>query len=189
VFRQTSLRSHARLARLRFHTATWQAHAELVLADDLDIHLLPQIGVVWRPQGTQEEVRTPGTNEKHSRQGRPLSGLVLVHASGMSSKQTVNQHAEDDHRHSDIEPVPLEGKGPHGAHHTCHGGGDQQGSQGSSPCMGSHLACCTCGSAGVIAPCAMWSETRLQRRQTYQAVVARGVGRVITACAMSSQAR
>jgi hypothetical protein len=62
MFRKTLLRSHARLARLRFHTATWQAHAELVLADDLDIHLLPQGGAAWRPQGTREEVRTPGTH-------------------------------------------------------------------------------------------------------------------------------
>src|SRR5712691_2305372 len=44
----------------------------------------------------------------------------------MSSKKTVAQHAEDDHRHADVEPVPLEGKGYHGAHDTCHGGGDQQ---------------------------------------------------------------
>jgi hypothetical protein len=137
-----------------------------------------------RRKRSGRQARTTNTLDKAG-----LSGLVLVHASGMSSKQTVNQHAEDDHRHSDIEPVPLEGKGPHGAHHTCHGGGDQQGAKGSSPWLGSHLACCTCGSAGIIAPCAMWSETRLQRRRTYQAVVARGVGRVITACTMSSQAR
>src|SRR5262249_44105989 len=59
----------------------------------------------------------------------------------------------------------------------------------SSPWVGARLACSTCGSAGVIAPRPMWSETRLQRRRTYQAVIARGIGRVITASAMSPQTR
>jgi hypothetical protein len=59
----------------------------------------------------------------------------------------------------------------------------------SSPWVGSHGACCTCGSAGVIAPYAMWSETRLQRRHTHQTVVARGIGRVITASAISPETR
>ena len=59
----------------------------------------------------------------------------------------------------------------------------------SSPLVRPELACCTGGSAGVIAPCAMWSETRLQRRRTYQAIIARGIGRVITASAMSPQTR
>ena len=59
----------------------------------------------------------------------------------------------------------------------------------SSPWVGSQLSCRTCGSAGVIAPRTMWSETRLQRRRTYQAIVAHSVGWVITASAMSPQTR
>jgi transposase len=39
------------------------------LADELDIHLLPQVGAAWMPQGTQEEMMTPGTNEKYSLAG------------------------------------------------------------------------------------------------------------------------
>jgi putative transposase len=54
-----------RLARIRFHAETLQAHEVMVFADELDIHLLPKVGAAWMPQGTQEEVMTPGTNEKH----------------------------------------------------------------------------------------------------------------------------
>jgi transposase len=59
----------ARLARMRFHTETLQAHEVIVFADELDIHLLPKVGAAWMPQGTQAEVRTPGKNEKHSLAG------------------------------------------------------------------------------------------------------------------------
>jgi putative transposase len=54
-----------RLARIRFvyeQSRLWEA---LVFADELDIHLLPKVGYAWMPQGTQVEVMTPGTNEKH----------------------------------------------------------------------------------------------------------------------------
>ena len=54
-----------RLARLRFHAANLHAHAVMVCADARDIHLLPKVGAAWMPQGTQEEVMTPGKNEKH----------------------------------------------------------------------------------------------------------------------------
>jgi transposase len=54
-----------RLARMRFHAETLQAHEVMVFADELDIHLLPKVGAAWMPQGTQEEVMTPGKNEKH----------------------------------------------------------------------------------------------------------------------------
>ena len=37
----------------------------LVFADELDIPLLPNVGYAWMPKGTQGEVMTPGTNEKH----------------------------------------------------------------------------------------------------------------------------
>ena len=58
-----------RLARLRFHVETLQAHEVMVCADELDIHLLPKVGAAWMPQGTQEEVMTPGKNEKHDLAG------------------------------------------------------------------------------------------------------------------------
>jgi len=54
-----------RLACIRFHHENLQAHEVMVFADELDIHLLPKVGAAWMPQGTQEEVMTPGTNEKH----------------------------------------------------------------------------------------------------------------------------
>ena len=54
-----------RLARIRFHHETLQAHEIMVFADELDIHLLPKVGAAWMLQGTQEEIMTPGTNEKH----------------------------------------------------------------------------------------------------------------------------
>jgi transposase len=55
----------ARLARIRFHHETLRAHEVRVFADELDIHLLPKVGAAWMPQGTQDEIMTPGTNEKH----------------------------------------------------------------------------------------------------------------------------
>jgi transposase len=58
-----------RLARMRFQHDTLQAHEVMVFADELDIHLLPQVGAAWMPQGTQEEIMTPGTHEKHSLAG------------------------------------------------------------------------------------------------------------------------
>ena len=59
----------ARLTRMRFHHDNLQAHEVMVFADELDRHLLPKVGVAWMPQGTQEEVMTPGQNEKHSLAG------------------------------------------------------------------------------------------------------------------------
>ena len=54
-----------RLARIRFHAETLPAHEVMVFADELDMHLLPKVGAAWMPLGTQAEVMTPGTNEKH----------------------------------------------------------------------------------------------------------------------------
>jgi putative transposase len=54
-----------RLARIRFGYEQLQASEAMVFADELDIHLLPKVGYAWMPQGTQVEVMTPGTNEKH----------------------------------------------------------------------------------------------------------------------------
>lgn len=37
----------------------------LLFVDELDIHLLPKVGYQWMEKGTQQEVLTPGTNEKN----------------------------------------------------------------------------------------------------------------------------
>src|SRR4029434_11012936 len=58
-----------RLARIRWHTEQLPADEVMVFADELDIHLLPKVGAAWMPQGSQEEVMTPGQNEKHSLAG------------------------------------------------------------------------------------------------------------------------
>ena len=54
-----------RLARIRWHAERLQAREVMVFADELDIHLLPKVGAAWMPKGSQEEVMTPGQNEKH----------------------------------------------------------------------------------------------------------------------------
>jgi putative transposase len=54
-----------RLARIRFVYERLQLWEAIVFADELDIQLLPKVGSAWTPQGTQVEVMTPGTNEKH----------------------------------------------------------------------------------------------------------------------------
>ena len=55
----------ARLARIRFEHAHWRAHEVRVFADELAIHLLPKVGAAWMLQGTQDEIMTPGKNEKY----------------------------------------------------------------------------------------------------------------------------
>ena len=54
-----------RLARIRFVYEQLRLGETLVFADELDIQLLPKVGDAWMPQGTQVEVMTPGTNERH----------------------------------------------------------------------------------------------------------------------------
>jgi transposase len=72
-----------RLARIRFHYENLQAHEVMVFADELDIHLLPKVGAAWMPQGTQEEVMTPGKNEKHYLAGAlNLATGKLLHCLG-----------------------------------------------------------------------------------------------------------
>jgi transposase len=68
-----------RLARIRFQTEHLQAGEMMVFADALDIHLLPKVGSAWMPKGSQEEVLTPGKNEKHYLAGalNPPTGELL----------------------------------------------------------------------------------------------------------------
>jgi transposase len=58
-----------RLARIRWvweHRQSWEA---LVFAEELDIQLLPKVGAMWMPKGTQVTVMTPGQNAKHDLAG------------------------------------------------------------------------------------------------------------------------
>jgi putative transposase len=72
-----------RLARIRFVYEQLRLCEALVFADELDIHLLPKVGYAWMPQGTQVEVMTPGTNEKHYLAGAlELATGTLHHAVG-----------------------------------------------------------------------------------------------------------
>ena len=54
---------------MRFHHENLHAYEVMGFVDELDVHLLPKVGAAWMPQGTQEEIMTPGTNEKHSLAG------------------------------------------------------------------------------------------------------------------------
>jgi transposase len=58
-----------RLARIRFQPEHLGRHEVMVFADELYIHLLPKVGAAWMPQGTQDEIMTPGTNAKYSLAG------------------------------------------------------------------------------------------------------------------------
>jgi putative transposase len=54
-----------RFGLIRFHHDDLGKRERLVVADELDIHLLPKVGAQWMPQGSRLEVMTPGKNEKH----------------------------------------------------------------------------------------------------------------------------
>jgi hypothetical protein len=54
-----------RLARLWVTFEQLKCPEAMVLADELDIHLLPKVGYAWMPKGTQMTGMTPGTHEKH----------------------------------------------------------------------------------------------------------------------------
>jgi transposase len=73
----------ARLARMRFQREHLHPREVLVFADELDIPLVPKIGAAWMPKGSQEEVMTPGTNEKHYLAGAlHLETGQLIHCFG-----------------------------------------------------------------------------------------------------------
>jgi putative transposase len=72
-----------RLARIRFIYEQLRLWEAIVFADELDIQLLPKIGAAWMPKGTQVEVMTPGTNEKHDLAGAlELASGTLHHYLG-----------------------------------------------------------------------------------------------------------
>ena len=57
------------MARLRLAYAHLRAGVALVLAEELELSLLPQVGYQWLPTGEPGEVMTPGTPEKRYRAG------------------------------------------------------------------------------------------------------------------------
>ena len=54
-----------KLARIRSIFEHLTAKQLLLFADELDIHLLAKVGYAWMEKGTQQEVMTPGKNEKN----------------------------------------------------------------------------------------------------------------------------
>ena len=54
----------SRLARIRWGFEPLKPSEAMVLADALAIHLVPQGGCAWRPQGSHGAVMTPGQNAK-----------------------------------------------------------------------------------------------------------------------------
>jgi hypothetical protein len=55
----------------------------MVFADELGIPLLPKVGAAWMPKGSQEEVMTPGKNEKYYLAGAlHLATGKLLHCLG-----------------------------------------------------------------------------------------------------------
>jgi transposase len=51
-----------RLARIRYVFEPLKTWEIMVLADELDMHLLPKVGCAWMPKGTPLEVMTPAQN-------------------------------------------------------------------------------------------------------------------------------
>ena len=54
-----------KLARIRWLFEHLGPKQLLLFADELDIHLLAKVGYQWMEKGTQQEVMTPGSNEKN----------------------------------------------------------------------------------------------------------------------------
>jgi transposase len=54
-----------KLARIRWLFEHITSKQLLLFADELDIHLLAKVGYAWMEKGIQQEVMTPGTNEKN----------------------------------------------------------------------------------------------------------------------------
>jgi putative transposase len=69
----------SKLARIRFCFENLSRHTALLVADELDIHLLPKVGYQWMPKGEVVEVVTPGVNQKRYLAGAldALTGKVI----------------------------------------------------------------------------------------------------------------
>src|SRR3954447_6792284 len=68
-----------KLARIRHVLETLGKRAVVLLADELDIHLLPKVGYQWMPKSATVKLVTPGQNQKYSLAGalEPKSGQLL----------------------------------------------------------------------------------------------------------------
>jgi hypothetical protein len=73
-----------KLARIRHTLQTLGKRAMVLFADELDIHLLPQVGSQWLPQSETVQLVTPGQNQKPSLAGalEPKTGR-RVHCVGI----------------------------------------------------------------------------------------------------------
>jgi transposase len=58
-------RKNRRLKQIERLIANAPANEVILYADEVDIHLNPNIGPDWMPEGMQKEVLTPGKNKKH----------------------------------------------------------------------------------------------------------------------------
>lgn len=76
-----------RRARLRFVSERWHRGEAMVCADELDRHLLPQVGCAWMSTGTQLEVMTPGQHPQHSLAGALALATGTLHH-GLGARQT-----------------------------------------------------------------------------------------------------
>jgi transposase len=65
IARDDDPRRVEKLARIRRIFEQLGAKQILLFADELDIQLLSKVGYAWMEKGTQQEVLTPGTNEKN----------------------------------------------------------------------------------------------------------------------------
>jgi hypothetical protein len=72
-----------RLARIRWVFEQLKRDEAMVLADELDIPLLPKVGCALRPKGTHLAVMTPGQNQQHDLAGAlDLATGTLLHCLG-----------------------------------------------------------------------------------------------------------
>jgi DDE superfamily endonuclease len=94
-----------RLARIRCIDEQVRLGEAIVCADELDLPLRPKVGAAWMPKGTQVEVMTPGTKEKHSLAGAlELASGTLHHCLG--PRQTNALFRELWQRLDDAYPAP-----------------------------------------------------------------------------------
>jgi putative transposase len=72
-----------KLARIRHTRETLEQRAVRLLADALDLHLLPKVGYQWMPQGETVKLLPPGQNQKHYLAGAlDLNTGRIVHCPG-----------------------------------------------------------------------------------------------------------
>jgi transposase len=83
VARDDDLQRIEKLARIRHPWETLGKRAILLVADELDLPLLPKVGSQGMPQGATVKLVTPGQNQKHSLAGAlELKTGRMVHGAG-----------------------------------------------------------------------------------------------------------